>query len=98
MSFNLAKCLLFWGFGIKRFLPEGVKEKLRFFEGENTSARIYAEAMYGSILWQVVREDLASGEFSAIEKDLSQLWAQTLANRLQQAIDETLRIEATTTK
>jgi hypothetical protein len=52
--------------------------------------------MSGSIFWQVVRENLASGECSAIEKDLSQWGAQALADRVQQAIDETLRIEANT--
>jgi hypothetical protein len=58
-------------------------------------AKIYAEAMYGSIFWQVVRENLVSGECSAIEKDLSQWGAQALADRVQQAIDETLRLEGT---
>ena len=60
------------------------------------AARIYAEAMDGSILWQVVRENLASGECSAIEKDLWQSSAHALADRVQQAIDETLWMEANT--
>jgi hypothetical protein len=57
--------------------------------------RVYAEAMYKSILWQVVREDFPSRECSVIAKGLSQSAARTMAERVQQSIDETSRINAT---
>ena len=50
--------------------------------------RIYAEAMYGSVLWQIVRQDAETGELSIIQRDLQKEDARQLAEAQQKAADE----------
>lgn len=47
------------------------------------SKRVYAEAMYGSVLWQVIQENLATGEHSVVRKGLTQSEARKIAESLQ---------------
>lgn len=51
------------------------------------SVRVYAEAMYESALWQVVQENLTTGEHFIVRKDLQQGEARELAERMQKALD-----------
>ena len=54
------------------------------------SLRVYAESMYGSMLWQVVREDLVTGRHSVVKSHLSQSEARTLTEKIQASIEEVL--------
>ena len=47
------------------------------------SLRVYAEAMYGSVLWQVVQEDLVAGRHFLVHSHLSQSDARKLAEKIQ---------------
>ena len=51
------------------------------------SKRVYAEAMYGSPLWQVVQENLNTGEHSIVKRDLQPSDARRLAEEMQKVAE-----------
>jgi hypothetical protein len=50
--------------------------------------RFYAEAMYGSGLWQIVREDTVTGRLSIVRKDLQKEEAIAIAEEWQKTPDK----------